>query len=60
MYTLGIPIPSYMDGLVLTKLFTGDFIQHNKGSFIEITYKKAKIKAKIQRVLTNKLVEPQR
>lgn len=57
LYTLGIPIPSYMDGHVLTELFSRNFIQHNMKSYIEISYEKAKIKTKIRRTIINRVVE---
>jgi len=54
LYVLGLPIPSYMDGRVLTRIFADNFIKRNKESLIKITYEKARIKSKIYRALVNK------
>jgi predicted AlkP superfamily phosphohydrolase/phosphomutase len=56
LYTLGIPIPSYMDGCILTKLFTENLVKRHERVYTRITYEKATIRARIQRLKLRKTV----
>lgn len=49
LYCLGVFIPTYVDGHVITALFTEKFVSERKLRYNTMTYNKAKLLAKIHR-----------
>lgn len=57
LYSLGLPIPSYMDGKVVYDIFTDRFISYNKPKYIDISYNKARLKVKMHRLKIKRLYD---